>query len=83
MSTLTPGVATSELHEPFLMGVATTQTDEILEVTSESIVRVSTSSSAKEVNLVFAPVSIEEAKQTRGLNAAVRLGYLPPPSSTR
>lgn len=46
-------------------------------------VKVATSATATVVRVKYDPVSLEEARQTRALNRAVRLGFVPPVASTR
>jgi hypothetical protein len=45
--------------------------------------RVAVPSTATTVRVSFDPVSVEEGRQTRVLNQSVRLGFVPPTTSTR
>lgn len=44
--------------------------------------RVAVPSTAQSVKMTFNPVSVEERRQTRELNRALRLGFMPPTTST-
>ena len=50
---------------------------------AEVFLRVAVSGAAHSVKLSFDPVSAEEVRQTRELNRSIRLGFVPPTSSTR
>jgi hypothetical protein len=45
--------------------------------------KVAVSATAQNVRMKFDPVSVEEVRQTRELNRSIRLGFMPPTSSTR
>lgn len=56
----------------------------VLDITQEPLcLKVNIPSSATNVRISFAPVSIEEVRQTKELNRASRLGFVPPLVSTR
>jgi hypothetical protein len=45
--------------------------------------KIAVQATAKDVRVSFDPVSVEDAHQTRNINKSVRLGFVPPASSTR
>jgi hypothetical protein len=52
-------------------------------LTKSSFVRVAITAGATEMKATFDPIAAQEARETREVNLAIRLGYVPAKSSTR